>query len=60
MRRSARRFGKPLQVERPALITADAGGQALPAFAVPFEMTVFQSDPCPSLAFGDETNLHFA
>ena len=38
----------------------DTGGEALPAFAVPVEMTVLQLYSCPSLALGDETNLHLA
>ena len=46
--------GVPGQVQRPALVGADAAGHGLPAGAVPVEVAVLQLDPGAVRLLGDE------
>jgi hypothetical protein len=52
--------GEPLQVERPAALTADALAEALPALTVAPEVAVLELDPRPLRRFGDEAHLDLA
>src|SRR6516225_9099103 len=52
--------GIPAQVERPALVTANAVADPLPAPAVPVEVAVLDLDAGPLRCLGDEAHLPLA
>src|SRR5215831_14562287 len=51
--------GKPVEVERPALVAAETIAQTLPALGVPLEIAVFEIHSGPIRCLGGEPHIDF-